>query len=84
MAAITVNTANSTQTTRVYTAICSLYGFTGFLADGETIQSPGDFVKAYIARHLKNETKRYEAQQAAIIAAEAANVDVESNISITY
>lgn len=83
MATITLTIPNVVAT-RVQDALCTQQnGYTGFEADGTTVQTKAAFVKNFIIRKIKEEVKSYEINAAQINAANAAEADVNNNLIIT-
>lgn len=83
MASITLTIPNGAQTTRVLDALSSIHGYTGFEADGVTVQSKSEFVKKVLIRYIKNEIKAYESAQAAETARITSINDVETNVTLS-
>lgn len=82
MPSITLNVPTATAS-RVLNAICTRYGYTGFLADGVTAQAQIDFVKAWIITHVMNAVREQEANTAAAAAQATAAANVDTQIIIT-
>lgn len=82
MASITL-TIPSGVATRVLDSFAAKKGYTGFLSDGITPQTKTEFLKADLARYVKQTVADYEAIQASNAACIAAQNDVETNIVIS-
>lgn len=77
MATITL-TIPANQVNRIQDGICTRFGY-----NAATDGTKADFVKAYLIRHIKREIAAYEAGIAANTAKIAAELDAETNITIT-
>lgn len=78
MAIITFNVPN-----RAADAICTKFGYTGFLPDRITPQSKQEFFKAHYIREMKADAISQEAATAAATAYTTTANDGETNIIIT-
>lgn len=82
MATLTLTIPNA-QVTRVTDALSARHGYTGFEPDGITPQTKSEFTRKVLIKYLKREVALHEAGTAGSVAYNAAENDVEVNITIT-
>lgn len=82
MQAITINIEDE-GCDRVLGAIAERFGYTGFLADGVTVQTKAEFTKAKLIDFLKKNVVEHEAHVAAADAYALAHADAMGDIILT-